>query len=460
MSLEIIILAAGQGTRMRSDLPKVLHCIGGKSLLEHVVISALALNPHKIHIVYGDKCELLKNKLAHLATENKKINWVEQHERLGTGHAVMQALPHIADNADVLILYGDVPLITSETLQKLQQTIPTDGIGMVTVHLDDPTGFGRIIRDANKNIIDIVEHKDAKEVQLQIKEINSGIYLIKGRLLKNYLPKLQKHNAQGEYYLTDIIAMAVADDRAVIGVNAATPEEVFGINDRIQLAKMERYYQLQQAQKLMQAGVTLIDPARFDLRGELSCKTDVIIDVSVIIQGRVAIGKNTKIGANTILHNVIIGDNVEVRANCVLEGATIANDCVIGPFARIRPESHIENSAHVGNFVEVKNSTIGEKSKINHLTYLGDSVVGKNVNVGAGTITCNYDGANKFQTIIEDNAFIGSNVSLVAPITIGKNATVGAGSTITNDVPNDKLAVARGKQVIIDNWQRPTKKTK
>lgn len=460
MSLEIIILAAGQGTRMRSDLPKVLHQLGGKSLLEHVVATAQALNPEKIYIVYGDKGELLQNKLAHLTADHKNIVWVLQQERLGTGHAVMQALPKIADHADVLILYGDVPLVAKDTLQKLQEKTPVNGIGMVTVHLDDPTGYGRILRDANKNIVNIIEHKDAKEFELQIKEINSGIYLAKARILKNYLPKLEKHNAQGEYYLTDIIAMSVKDDRAVVSVAAKTPEEVLGINDRVQLARMERYFQLQNANKLMQEGVTLIDPNRFDLRGEILCKSDVIIDVNVIIQGKVSIGKNSKVGANTILHNVIIGDNVEIRANCVIEGAVVADDCVIGPFARIRPESQISEGARVGNFVEVKKSKIGKNSKASHLTYLGDTVIGENVNIGAGTITCNYDGANKFQTIIEDGAFIGSNTALVAPVRIGKNATIGAGSTITTDAPAEKLTIARGKQVTIENWQRPIKKKK
>lgn len=460
MSFEIIILAAGQGVRMRSDLPKVLHQLGGRSLLEHVVTTAESLNPEKIYIVYGDKGELLQNKLAHINTEHKNIAWVLQPERLGTGHAVMQVLPKIADHADVLILYGDVPLIAKNTLQKLQQETPSDGIGMVTVHLDDPTGYGRILRDANRDIVNIIEQKDAKEVELQIKEINSGIYLTKGRILKNYLPRLEKHNTQNEYYLTDIIALAAKDDHAIISVTATTPKEVLGINDRMQLAKMERCYQLQNANKLMLEGVTLVDPTRFDLRGEISCKNDVIIDVNVIIQGKISIGKNSKIGANTILHNVTIGENVEIRANCVIEGAIIEDNCVIGPFARIRPETFIAEGARVGNFVEVKKTKIGKRSKAGHLTYLGDAIIGENVNVGAGTITCNYDGANKFQTIIEDNVFIGSNAALVAPVKIGKSATVGAGSTITADVPADKLTVARSKQITIENWQSPVKKNK
>lgn len=454
MGLHIVILAAGKGTRMHSNLPKVLQPLGGIPLLEHVVNAAKELNPKKIHVVYGDSGELVKEKLAHL-----KVNWIEQKKQLGTGHAVLQVLPYIPDNSQVLILYGDVPLISALLLEELITDAPSKGIGLITAELTDPSGFGRIVRDPFGNLTEIVEHKDATKTELQIKEINTGILIASAKLLKKYLPKLNQHNAQGEYYLTDIISMSTSDNIQVTGLVAFNPEEILGVNDKIQLAHLERYYQNKIAQNFMRQGVTIIDPTRFDVRGNLQIAADVSIDINNIFEGNVSVGSNTTIGPNNYLKNVTIGNNVIIRANCVLEDCIIEDDCIVGPFARIRPTSHLKAGAHVGNFVELKNCILGKKSKANHLTYLGDVIIGNDVNIGAGTITCNYDGANKHRTIIEDGVFVGSDVQFIAPVKIGKNATIGAGSTIVSDVPKGKLAIARAKQVHIDSWQRPKKKS-
>lgn len=452
MLLHIIILAAGKGTRMRSNLPKVLNPLGGKPLLEHVISAAEELHPKKIHVVYGEGGDLVKEKLAHL-----KVNWILQKKQLGTGHAVLQALPHIPKNAQVLILYGDVPLITSDLLEDLITDSPKNGIGLITTELADPTGFGRIERDESGKIIAIVEHKDADKHQLLINEINTGIMFLPVAHLKKYLPKLKQHNAQGEFYLTDLILLAVKDKISILGLDAKNPEEVLGINDKVQLAELERYYQNTLAMELMLRGVTIIDPNRFDVRGNLRVGSDVSFDINVIAEGDVTIGSNCTIGPNVVLKNVTIKNNVEIRANSVIEGAVIDNNCIIGPFARIRPNTHIAANAHIGNFVEVKKCKIGKNTKANHLSYLGDAVIGKDVNIGAGTITCNYDGAKKHQTTIEDGVFVGSDVQFIAPVKVGKNATIGAGSTIVANVPKDKLAIARARQVLISGWKKPRK---
>lgn len=455
MNLNIIILAAGNGKRMYSEIPKVLHCLGGVTMLERVVNTAQRLEPTSIYVVHGNGGEQVKSQLSYLP-----VHWVQQTKQLGTGHAVLQAIDKIPADDQVLILYGDVPLISIETLESLLNNMPKNGLGLVVTELEDPSGLGRIIRNPMGNIIAIVEHRDANEAQLKIKEINTGILTAPAYRLKNYLPSLKNKNAQSEYYLTDVIALAVSDGCPVGGVLAGCPEEVLGVNDRQQLAKLERYYQRQAAYHLMLQGATLMDPERFDLRGELLVEQDVIIDINVVISGKVTIGANSTIGANTLISDTQVGNHVTIKSHCVIDGAVIEDDCVIGPYARIRPGTHIKKNAHVGNFVEIKSTKLGESSKVNHLTYLGDAVIGKNVNVGAGTITCNYDGATKHPTFIEDNVFIGSNTALVAPIRVGKNATVGAGSTLTQDVPDDTLAITRSKQKTVVGWKRPVKSKK
>ena len=449
MSLHIVILAAGKGTRMKSCLPKVLHKLSGKPLLEYVINAAQELQPQKIHVIYGEGGSLVRESL-----KQYDINWIEQEKQLGTGHAVMQALPFIEHASKVLILYGDTPLITATTLEKLIQEMPSEGMSLLTAIFPDPSGLGRIIRDESNIIKAIVEHKDASALQLQIKEINTGVLATSSKILRNYLPRLHQRNAQGEYYLTDIIEMLVKDNLPINSLLATKPEEVTGVNDKQQLATLERQYQKNLATKLMLQGLNLIDPSRFDLRGDLTLSSDVTIDVNVVIEEKVSIDTNTFIGPNNFLKNVQIGKNVIIKPNCVIENAIIDDDCVVGPFARIRPGTHLESGAHIGNFVEIKNTKIGENSKAGHLTYLGDTIIGKDVNIGAGTITCNYDGINKNKTIIEDGAFIGSNTSLVAPVKIGKNATIGAGSVITTDAPAQKLSIARARQTTIENWKK------
>lgn len=456
MTIQTVILAAGQGKRMHSDLPKVLHCLAGKPILEHVIETAIKIMPEvKPVVVYGHQGEVLKAQLAH-----SPVHWAHQAEQLGTGHALQQALGHVSDEALVLVLYGDAPLISVATLKRLIEATSADSIGMLTAVLDNPTGYGRIKRDAQQRIVGIVEEKDATPAEREIREVNSGIYVLPARHLKKWLPQLKNKNAQGEYYLTDVIAMAVSEAMQVRAVQPENQQEICGINDRIQLAQAERFYQYRQAEILMRQGVTLLDPARLDVRGEVTIGRDVTIDVNVILEGRVVISDGCMIGANTIIRDSELGLQVEVRANSVIEGASVGDHCVIGPFARLRPDAVLASHAHIGNFVEIKKSQIGEGTKINHLSYIGDSEIGSKVNIGAGTITCNYDGVNKHKTIIGDKAFVGSGTELVAPVMIGAGATIGAGSTITEDAPAEQLTVARARQHTIQHWRRPEKISK
>lgn len=454
MSTTVIILAAGKGTRMRSNLPKVLQPLAGRPLLGHVIDTAKKLQADHIITIYGHGGALVQNAFAH-----EQVQWVEQAEQLGTGHAVKVTLPVLPHEGVSLILSGDVPCITEQTLQKLLDVSRETQIGLVTLTLADATGYGRIVRE-NGKIQAIVEHKDASEAQRQIQEINTGIYCVSNAKLHEWLPKLSNNNAQGEYYLTDIVAMAIADGLVVASVEPALAFEVEGVNDRVQLAALEREFQNFQAKQLMQQGVHLIDPTRFDLRGNLTAGKDVRIDINVIIEGDCELGDGVEIGAGCILKNTKIAAGTKVQPYSVFDQAIVGEAAQIGPFSRLRPGAVLANEVHIGNFVEVKNSQIGLGSKANHFTYLGDAEIGTGSNIGAGTITCNYDGANKFKTIIGDAAFIGSNSSLVAPVTIGNGATVGAGSTITRDVAENSLAVERSKQVAKENYQRPQKMKK
>ena len=451
MSTTVIILAAGKGTRMRSNLPKVLQPLAGRPLLGHVIDTAKKLQADHIITIYGHGGTLVQNAFAH-----EQVQWVEQAEQLGTGHAVKVTLPVLPREGVSLILSGDVPCITEQTLQKLLDVSRETQIGLVTLTLADATGYGRIVRE-NGKIQAIVEHKDASEAQRQIQEINTGIYCVSNAKLHEWLPKLSNNNAQGEYYLTDIVAMAIADGLEVASVEPELAFEVEGVNDRVQLAALEREFQNFQAKQLMQQGVHLIDPTRFDLRGNLTAGKDVRIDINVIIEGDCELGDGVEIGAGCILKNTKIAAGTKVQPYSVFDQAVVGEAAQIGPFSRLRPGAILANEVHIGNFVEVKNSQIGLGSKANHLTYLGDAEVGAGSNIGAGTITCNYDGANKFKTIIGDQVFIGSNSSLVAPVTIANGATVGAGSTITRDVAEQCLAVERSKQFTKENYQRPQK---
>ena len=451
MSTTVIILAAGKGTRMRSNLPKVLQPLAGRPLLGHVIDTAKKLQADHIITIYGHGGALVQNAIA-----NEQVQWVEQAEQLGTGHAVKVTLPVLPHEGVSLILSGDVPCITEQTLQKLLDVSRETQIGLVTLTLADATGYGRIVRE-NGKIQAIVEHKDASEAQRQIQEINTGIYCVSNAKLHEWLPKLSNNNAQGEYYLTDIVAMAIADGLEVASVEPQLAFEVEGVNDRVQLAALEREFQNFQAKQLMQQGVHLIDPTRFDLRGNLTAGKDVRIDINVIIEGDCELGDGVEIGAGCILKNTKIAAGTKVQPYSVFDQAVVGEAAQIGPFSRLRPGAVLANEVHIGNFVEVKNSQIGLGSKANHFTYLGDAEVGAGSNIGAGTITCNYDGANKFKTIIGDQVFIGSNSSLVAPVTIANGATVGAGSTITRDVAEQCLAVERSKQFTKENYQRPQK---
>ena len=451
MSTNVIILAAGKGTRMRSTLPKVLQPLAGRPLLGHVIETAKKLNAANIITIYGHGGNLVQQAFA-----QENVEWVEQAEQLGTGHAVKVTLPVLPTDGVSLILSGDVPCITEATLKKLLQASAETGIGIVTLTVDDATGYGRIVRK-NGAIQAIVEHKDANDEQRKIKEFNTGIYCVNNAKLHEWLPKLSNENAQGEYYLTDIIAMAIADGLSVASVEPELAFEVEGVNDRVQLATLEREFQNNQAKKLMQQGVHLIDPARFDLRGNLSVGQDVRIDINVIIEGDCEFGDQVEIGAGCVIKNSKIAAGTKVQPYSIFDHAIVGADAQIGPFSRLRPGAKLADEVHIGNFVEVKNSSIGLGSKANHFTYLGDAEVGAGSNIGAGTITCNYDGANKFKTIIGDAAFIGSNSSLVAPVNIGNGATVGAGSVITRDVAENSLAFERSKQVAKENYQRPEK---
>ena len=452
MKFSAVILAAGKGTRMYSNTPKVLHTLAGKPMVKHVIDTCNGLGAQNIHLVYGHGGEQMKSTLA-----QESFNWALQAEQLGTGHAVDQASEHFADDEKVLVLYGDVPLISPETIENLLDAQPNGGIALLTVVLDNPMGYGRIIR-RNGPVVAIVEQKDATDEQKLIKEINTGVMVATGGDLKRWLSGLSNDNAQGEYYLTDVIAAAHDEGRAVEAVHPVSPIEVEGVNDRSQLARLERAYQAEQADKLLKQGVMLRDPSRFDLRGELQCGMDVEIDTNVIIEGTVSIGDNVVIGTGCVLKDCEIDDNTIVRPYSIIDGATVGEDCTVGPFTRLRPGADMRNNSHVGNFVEVKNTCLGEGSKANHLTYLGDAEIGQRVNVGAGAITCNYDGANKFKTIIGDDVFVGSDSQLIAPVTIGNGATVGAGSTVTRDVSENELVISRAKERKIANWARPTKK--
>lgn len=453
MSIKTIILAAGQGTRMRSSRPKVLHEIADKALLQHVYETARSLDNNSIYIIYGHGGETVKQTLAAL-----DATWIEQKQQLGTGHAVQQAIHHVEDPDTVLILYGDVPLLKPKTLHALLHKVSLTSLALLTVKLEDPTGYGRIVRDKDHAVVRIVEQKDANEIELQINEGNTGILACKGSQLKQWLARLGNNNAQNEYYLTDIIEMAVEDGLTVETSQAGSADEVLGVNNRAQLAHLERVYQAEQAQMLMEKGVTLRDPARIDVRGEFAeLGQDIDIDVNVIFQGTNRIGSNVKIGPNCLIKDATIAEGVEILANSVIEDASIGSGSRIGPFARLRPQTELADHVHVGNFVEIKKSMVASGSKINHLSYIGDSEVGSKVNIGAGTITCNYDGVNKFKTVIGDGAFIGSDTQLIAPVTVGKNATIGAGSTITKDTPDGQLTLSRAKQLSVPTWQRPVK---
>ncbi|WP_445611381.1 bifunctional UDP-N-acetylglucosamine diphosphorylase/glucosamine-1-phosphate N-acetyltransferase GlmU [Hafnia alvei] len=451
-SLSVVILAAGKGTRMYSDLPKVLHPLAGKPMVQHVIDTALKLGAQNVHLVYGHGGDLLKEKLS-----DQLLNWVLQAEQLGTGHAMQQAAPHFSDDEDVLMLYGDVPLISGETLQRLLAAKPQGGIGLLTVKLANPTGYGRIVRE-NDNVVGIVEHKDATAEQHKINEINTGILVASGRDLKRWLGKLNNNNAQGEYYITDIIALAHQEGHRIEAVHPDRLSEVEGVNNRLQLSALEREYQSEQAQKLLLAGVMLLDPARFDLRGELIHGRDISIDTNVIIEGTVKLGDRVRIGTGCVLKDCVIGDDCEISPYTVIENATLATECTVGPFARLRPGADLAEKAHVGNFVEMKKARLGKGSKAGHLSYLGDAEIGDNVNIGAGTITCNYDGANKFKTIIGDDVFVGSDTQLVAPVTIGNGVTIAAGTTVTKNVAEKELVLSRVKQTHIQGWKRPVKK--
>ncbi|MFW0753499.1 bifunctional UDP-N-acetylglucosamine diphosphorylase/glucosamine-1-phosphate N-acetyltransferase GlmU [Pseudomonas sp. H11T01] len=451
MSLEIVILAAGQGTRMRSALPKVLHPVAGNSMLGHVIHSARKLDPQRIHVVIGHGAEVVRERLA-----ADDLNFVLQDKQLGTGHAVAQALPFLtAEN--VLILYGDVPLIEVETLQRLLKKVSPEQLGLLTVTLADPTGYGRIVRDADGKVAAIVEHKDASDAEKAICEGNTGILAVPGARLADWLGRLSNNNVQGEYYLTDVIEMAVKDGLVVATEQPHDAMEVQGANDRKQLAELERHYQLREGRRLMALGVTLRDPARFDVRGEVSVGRDVLIDINVILEGRVIIEDDVVIGPNCVIKDSTLRKGVVIKANSHIEGAVLGEGSDAGPFARLRPGTVLEARAHVGNFVELKNAHLGEGAKAGHLTYLGDAEIGARTNIGAGTITCNYDGANKWKTVLGEDVFIGSNNSLVAPVDISDGATTAAGSTINQNVDKSQLAIARGRQRNVDGWKRPVK---
>ena len=439
---------------MHSTLPKVLHPLAGKPLISHVLTTARALLPGKICVVYGHGGELVPQLI-----NDDELIWVKQDPQMGTGHALMQTLPHLDHDGVTLVLYGDVPLTSVETLKELVAISAERTLALLTLELDDPSGYGRIVRSSGgKEVIAIVEEKDASKSEQQIREINTGIMVAPNQFLHNWLPKLENKNSQKEYYLTDIVKIAVADR---VKVEATHPEyswETLGINSKVQLAALERIYQDETAGRLLDQGVTLADPSRIDIRGQLICGSDVSIDINCIFEGSVQLGDNVRVGANCILKNTKVLAGTQIAPFSLIEDAEIGKDCRIGPYARIRPGTRLSDKVHIGNFVEIKNSSISTGSKANHLSYIGDSIVGKNVNIGAGTITCNYDGANKHQTIIEDDVFIGSDTQLIAPVTVAKGATIGAGSTITKTAPPESLTLSRAKQMSISNWKRPIKK--
>jgi bifunctional UDP-N-acetylglucosamine pyrophosphorylase/glucosamine-1-phosphate N-acetyltransferase len=452
MSLSVVILAAGQGTRMRSTRPKVLHTLGGVPLLQHVIRTARELQPAAIHVVYGHGGEQVPTALT-----AEPVSWVLQERQLGTGHALQQAMPAIGDDDTVLVLYGDVPLIRAATLAVLADKAATGALVVLGAELDQPHGYGRLLRDQRARLVGIVEQKDATAEQLAVREVNTGFVAAPARSMRAWLTQLDSDNAQGEFYLTDVIALAAHQGHAIETVTAADHSEILGVNDRVQLARLERLHQRRCAERLMLDGVTLADPARLDVRGELQAGRDCSIDVNVVFEGRVTLGERVAVGPNCLLRDVTVADDVEILANCVMEDCSIGAGSRIGPFARIRPESRLAEQVHIGNFVEIKKSTVAAQSKVNHLSYIGDTSMGARVNVGAGTIVCNYDGANKHRTRIGDDVFIGSDTQLVAPVTIGDGATIGAGSTITREAPPGELTLSRSPQKTRPGWKRPVK---
>ena len=461
--MNVVILAAGQGKRMHSDLPKVLHPLAGKALLGHVIDAAREIGAEQISVVYGHGGEQVRTAL-----DAPDVTWVRQEQQLGTGHAVLQAMPAMvaaaphATSAATLVLYGDVPLIRAPTLQRLIAAAGSGALALLTAHVDNPQGYGRIVRVGGA-VKQIVEEKDADAACRAIREVNTGILVAPTAALARWLPMLGKRNAQGEYYLTDIVALAVAEGMRIVTANPDAIWEIEGVNSKLQLAALERVHQRNVAERLMEAGVTLADPARIDVRGErgcqLSCGRDVSIDVNCVFEGRVELADRVVIGANCVLKNCRIGSGARIAPFCHIEDAIVGPDDIIGPYARLRPGTELGRDVHIGNFVEVKNSTIADHSKANHLAYVGDATIGRRVNIGAGTITCNYDGANKFRTVIEDDAFIGSDTQLVAPVTVGRGATLGAGTTLTRDAPPHQLTVSRPKQMSVPGWKRPAKNT-
>jgi bifunctional UDP-N-acetylglucosamine pyrophosphorylase/glucosamine-1-phosphate N-acetyltransferase len=448
--LSVVILAAGQGKRMHSSVPKVLQPLAGAPLLAHVLELAAGLGAASIHIVHGHGGDQVRRQFV-----DPRLHWWHQAEQLGTAHALAQALPGIENGQRVLVLYGDVPLLRAATLQELLARAPADGIGLLSAQLPEPTGYGRIVRDARGAVRRIVEEREASARERRLREINTGVLVAPARRLKQWLPLVKLRATQAEHYLTDIIEIASRARRPIVAIGASDAREVLGINDRQQLAAAEGVYRQRRAAELLAQGVTLVDPARIDLRGVLTMGRDVVLDVNVVLEGPVHLGDGVRIGANCVISNATLGERTRLHPNCVVQDAVIGSDCQIGPFTRVRPESHIEDHVHLGNFVEVKKSRIGSGSKANHLSYIGDAEIGREVNVGAGTITCNYDGANKWPTRIGDRAFIGSGSMLVAPVTVGAGATIGAGSTITADAPAGKLTLARTRQLTIEQWQRP-----
>lgn len=453
MATDIVVLAAGKGTRMKSSLPKVLHRLAGKTLLQHVLDTSAQLPDSRTIVVTGHGAAEVNG-----SSTGDNLTFVEQQDQLGTAHAVLQAVPSLREDSVVLILYGDVPLIGFDTLSNMVSEVGNGNVVLLTVNLKEPTGYGRILRDNNNQVVAIVEEKDATHEQRQICEVNTGVLALTAENLQAWLPLIDNDNAQGEYYLTDLIALACQNGMQIKTSQPFTVEEVQGVNNRVQLSELERFYQSRVAEQLMFSGVTLADPKRLDVRGELHCGEDGFIDVNAVFEGRVILGNNVRIGPNCQIINSVVGDNVEIKANTIIEDSQVANSCVIGPFARLRPGTVLEEKAKVGNFVETKKTRVGKGSKINHLSYVGDTQLGERVNIGAGTITCNYDGVNKYETEIGDDAFIGSNTSLVAPVKVGSFATVGAGSTITRDVPDNELGLTRAEQKNISGWQRPLKK--
>ena len=456
MALSVVILAAGQGKRMKSDLPKVLQPLAGRPLLQHVIDTARELQASDVHVVYGHGGERVRESLA-----GGNVTWALQAEQHGTGHAVQQAMPGIPDDHLVLVLYGDVPLVQAATLQRLVEAAAGgEALAILSVRMQDPTGYGRIVRDRAGNVARIVEHKDANQKERTIDEVNTGLMAASASRMREWLGKLGNDNAQGEYYLTDVVVMAARAGLKVNAILAEREDEVLGVNDKVQLAEVEAVYRKRRAQALMLQGVTLVDPARFDARGPVVVGRDVYIDVNVVLEGNVRLGDRVRIGPNVVISNCEIADDAVIHANCVLDRARVGARAIVGPYARLRPDAVLHEDVHVGNFVEVKKSELKRGAKANHLTYLGDATIGEKVNVGAGTITCNYDGVNKWRTEIGDGAFIGSGTMLVAPVKVGAQATIGAGSTITKDAPDDKLTLERSKQLTLEGWRRPVKQPK